>query len=182
MKTALLLFICFSASSFIYAQHLQVDNFTLGTNNIQQHKEQQFSKNLSKHSSLTPFTSNDQHIDNQTFSTTFSIQKQLPHYIVGGLSLGAVGFGFIQKGKSQDIYDNQYLTETGRIRAEPSYQEANDLHHQFIWLTAAVGGAFIINATWYLIRKSKIENGVSSNIEITPSASGTIGAGVSLKF
>jgi len=73
----------------------------------------------------------------------FSSKQLIPHYIAAGVGVGVLGASLFFGNKSNDIYNNDYLTQRFEENAEPFYQDANDNRHKQL-ITRYAGAAILL--------------------------------------
>ena len=82
----------------------------------------------------------------------FTKKQRLPYYLAAGVGLASIGSSIIFKGKSNDTYDNEYLTRNFAEQAEPFYQSANSDHQKSLVMRYAGIGILAVDAGLYIYR------------------------------
>ncbi len=99
--------------------------------------------------------------------------KVRPYYLLTLADWGLIAGGIYCKRKSNQIYNNDYLTANNKIEAQPFYDKANRYHHAYLVM---IGSAVAITATDVVLvtmrgrknsRKRKGKS-VGERLQITP--------------
>ncbi len=83
---------------------------------------------------------------------TFTMKQKMPYLIAAGVGAASLGASLLFKNKSNDTYENDYLTQNFQEAAEPFYQQANDDHQKSLIFRYAGIGILAIDAGLYIFR------------------------------
>ena len=86
----------------------------------------------------------------------FTGKQRASYYIAAGVGAAAIGMGQYFRVKSEDVYDNQYLTAPSQDVATPIYEDANGKHHTYLILTYAGSVILAADVIWYFVRDSRV--------------------------
>ena len=91
----------------------------------------------------------------------FTSKQIWPHYAAAGLGAAALVASALIGNKSSDIYDNDYKAQLLEEKAESSYQDANDKHHNELILRYTGIGILATDAAVYIYRYYRYKHRLS---------------------
>ena len=88
-------------------------------------------------------------------STKVKAKKSIGQILIAGVGLGLTGFGISERIKANEIYNEQYLSQTNRLASLEVYEQANNKLKKSNRLIYAGVAVLVIDTAIFLIKNKK---------------------------
>ena len=115
-------------------------------------------------------------------ATEVKPKKNIGHWIFAGIGLGLTGYGLSEQQKADDLYNEQYLSQTSRSAGTEFFNEANDTHKKGANLIYAGAAVLLTDAIVFVIKKRKRKKNAALDKKLSLRSSYTPAEGIQMGF